>query len=177
MRWKRLTERSITGLLIAGLVTVGLLPVSAAAAEPTDLARGKSVTASGSHGGFPVVNANDGQVNTYWESNGHPSNLTVKLGADADLQSVVIKLNPDPIWGTRTQDFQVLGRTQSGTAFTSLKARAGYVFNPATNQNTVTVPVSGRVADLQLQFFSNTGAPGPRSRRSRSSGLRHPTRT
>ncbi|MFD8111732.1 CARDB domain-containing protein [Streptomyces microflavus] len=160
MRWKRLTERSITGLLIAGLVTVGLLPVSAAAAEPTDLARGKSVTASGSHGGFPVVNANDGQVNTYWESNGYPSNLTVKLGADADLQSVVIKLNPDPIWGTRTQDFQVLGRTQSGTAFTSLKARAGYVFNPATNQNTVTVPVSGRVADLQLQFFSNTGAPG-----------------
>ncbi|MFB6428815.1 CARDB domain-containing protein [Streptomyces microflavus] len=160
MRWKRLTERSITGLLIAGLVTVGLLPVSAAAAEPTDLARGKRVTASGSHGGFPVVNANDGQVNTYWESNGHPSNLTVKLGADADLQSVVIKLNPDPIWGTRTQDFQVLGRTQSGTAFTSLKARAGYVFNPATNQNTVTVPVSGRAADLQLQFFSNTGAPG-----------------
>ncbi|MER6188453.1 CARDB domain-containing protein [Streptomyces cyaneofuscatus] len=160
MRWKRLSERSITGLLIAGLVTLGLLPVQAAAAEATDLARGKTVTASGSHGGFPVVNANDGQVNTYWESNGHPSNLTVKLGADADLQSVVIKLNPDPIWGTRTQEFQVLGRTQSGTGFTSLKSRAGYVFNPATNQNTVTVPVSGRAADLQLQFFSNTGAPG-----------------
>lgn len=160
MRWKRLTERSITGLLIAGLVTVGLLPVQAAAAEATDLARGKSVTASGSHGGYPAVNANDGQVNTYWEANGHPSNLTVKLGADADLQSVVIKLNPDPIWGTRTQEFQVLGRTQSGTGFTSLKARAGYVFNPATNRNTVTVPVSGRAADLQLQFFSNTGAPG-----------------
>ncbi|WOP07255.1 CARDB domain-containing protein [Streptomyces cyaneofuscatus] len=160
MRWKRLSERSITGLLIAGLVTVGLLPVQAAAAEATDLARGKAVTASGSHGGFPVVNANDGQVNTYWESNGHPSNLTVKLGADADLQSVVIKLNPDPIWSTRTQEFQVLGRTQSGSAFTSLKSRAGYVFNPATNQNTVTVPVGGRAADLQLQFFSNTGAPG-----------------
>lgn len=160
MRWKRLSERSITGLLIAGLVTVGLLPVQAAAAEATDLARGKSVTASGSHGGYPAVNANDGQVNTYWEANGHPSNLTVKLGADADLQSVVIKLNPDPIWSTRTQEFQVLGRTQSGTGFTSLKARADYVFNPATNRNTVTVPVSGRAADLQLQFFSNTGAPG-----------------
>ncbi|MFJ4970072.1 CARDB domain-containing protein [Streptomyces sp. NPDC088755] len=160
MRWKRLTERSVTGLLIAGLVTAGLLPVQAAAAEPTDLARGKSVTASGSHGGFPVANANDGQVNSYWESNGHPAILTVKLGADADLRSVVIKLNPDPVWATRTQEFQVLGRTQNGTGFTSLKARAGYVFNPATNQNTVTVPVSGRVADLQLQFFSNTGAPG-----------------
>ncbi|MBH0247180.1 discoidin domain-containing protein, partial [Streptomyces cavourensis] len=88
MRWKRLTQRSITGLLIAGLASVGLLPVQAGAAEPTDLARGKSVTASGSHGGYPAANANDGQVNTYWESNGHPATLTVKLGADADLHSV-----------------------------------------------------------------------------------------
>ncbi|MFE3475024.1 CARDB domain-containing protein [Streptomyces bacillaris] len=160
MRWKRLTQRSITGLLIAGLASVGLLPVQAGAAEPTDLARGKSVTASGSHGGYPAANANDGQVNTYWESNGHPATLTVKLGADADLHSVVVKLNPDPVWATRTQEFQVLGRTQSGTGFTSLKARAGHVFNPATNANTVTVPVSGRAADVQLQFFSNTEAPG-----------------
>lgn len=160
MRWKRLTQRSITGLLIAGLASVGLLPVQAGAAEPADLARGKSVTASGSHGGYPVANANDGQVNTYWESNGHPATLTVKLGADADLHSVVVKLNPDPVWATRTQEFQVLGRTQSGTGFTSLKARAGHVFNPATNANTVTVPVSGRAADVQLQFFSNTEAPG-----------------
>ncbi|MFJ4823326.1 CARDB domain-containing protein [Streptomyces bacillaris] len=160
MRWKRLTQRSITGLLIAGLASAGLLPVQAAAAEPTDLARGKSVTADGSHGGYPAANANDGQVNTYWESNGHPATLTVKLGADADLHSVVVKLNPDPVWATRTQEFQVLGRTQSGTGFTSLKARAGHVFNPATNANTVTVPVSGRAADVQLQFFSNTEAPG-----------------
>ncbi|MYT37564.1 APHP domain-containing protein [Streptomyces sp. SID8356] len=160
MRWKRLTRRSITGLLIAGLASVGLLPVQAGAAEPTDLARGKSVTASGSHGGYPAANANDGQVNTYWESDGHPATLTVKLGADADLHSVVVKLNPDPIWATRTQEFQVLGRTQSGTGFTSLKARAGHVFNPAANANTVTVPVSGRAADVQLRFFSNTEAPG-----------------
>ncbi|MBH0246442.1 APHP domain-containing protein, partial [Streptomyces cavourensis] len=90
----------------------------------------------------------------------HPATLTVKLGADADLHSVVVKLNPDPVWATRTQEFQVLGRTQSGTGFTSLKARAGHVFNPATNANTVTVPVSGRAADVQLQFFSNTEAPG-----------------
>lgn len=70
MRWKRLTGQSITGLLIAGMVSVGLLPVAASAAETTDLARGKPVVASGSHGGFPAPNANDGKVNTYWESNG-----------------------------------------------------------------------------------------------------------
>ncbi|MFJ6608757.1 CARDB domain-containing protein [Streptomyces sp. NPDC091289] len=160
MRWKRLTGRSITGLLIAGMVSVGLLPVAASAAEATDLARGKTVTASGSHGGFPAANANDGDVDSYWESDGLPADLTVKLGADADLESVVVKLDPDPIWGSRTQDIQVLGRTQDGTAFTSLRARAAYAFNPAGNQNTVTIPVDGRVADLQLRFFSNTEAPG-----------------
>lgn len=160
MRWKRLTGRSITGLLIAGMVSVGLLPVTASAAEATDLARGKAVTASGSHGEFPAANANDGKVDSYWESNGLPADLTVKLGADADLESVVVKLNPDQIWASRTQDIQVLGRTQDGTAFTSLRARAGYAFDPSGNQNTVTIPVDGRVADLQLRFFSNTGAPG-----------------
>ncbi|MFJ7083178.1 CARDB domain-containing protein [Streptomyces griseus] len=160
MRWKRLTGRSITGLLIAGMVSVGLLPVTASAAEATDLARGKTVTASGSHGEFPAANANDGKVDSYWESNGLPADLTVKLGADADLESVVVKLNPDPIWASRTQDIQVLGRAQDGTAFTSLRARAGYAFDPSGNSNTVTIPVDGRVADLQLRFFSNTGAPG-----------------
>ncbi|MET8658848.1 CARDB domain-containing protein [Streptomyces griseus] len=160
MRWKRRTGQSITGLLIAGLVSVGLLPVAASAAEATDLARGKPVAASGSHGGYPAANANDGKVDSYWESNGLPADLTVKLGADADLESVVIKLNPDPIWGGRTQDIQVLGRSQNGTAFTSLRARAGYAFSPSGNQNTVTIPVDGRVADLQLKFFANTGAPG-----------------
>ncbi|MFJ9107405.1 CARDB domain-containing protein [Streptomyces sp. NPDC102283] len=160
MRWKRRTGHSITGLLIAGMVSVGLLPVAASAAEATDLARGKPVVASGTHGGFPAANANDGKVDSYWESNGLPADLTVKLGADADLESVVVKLNPDPIWGSRTQDIQVLGRTQDGTAFTSLRARAAYGFDPSGNQNTVTIPVDGRVADLQLKFFANTGAPG-----------------
>ncbi|MGO1022000.1 CARDB domain-containing protein [Streptomyces rubiginosohelvolus] len=160
MRWKRLTGRTVAGLLTAGLISAGLLPVTASAAEATDLARGKTVTASGSHGGYPAANANDGKVDSYWESNGHPADLTVKLGADADLESVVVKLNPDPIWATRTQDIQVLGRTQNGAAFTSLRARAGYVFNPGSNRNTVTIPVDGRVADLQLKFFSNTEAPG-----------------
>ncbi len=160
MRGKRLTGRSVTGLLIAAMVSVGLLPVAASAAEATDLARGKPVVASGSHGGYPAANANDGDVNSYWESNGLPADLTVKLGADVDLESVVVKLDPDPIWASRTQDIQVLGRTQDGTAFTSLRARATYAFNPGGNQNTVTIPVDGRVADLQLRFFSNTEAPG-----------------
>lgn len=62
MRWKRLTGQSITGPLTAGMVSVGLLPVAASAAEATDPARGKPVVAGGSHGGFPAANANDGKA-------------------------------------------------------------------------------------------------------------------
>jgi uncharacterized repeat protein (TIGR01451 family) len=125
-----------------------------------NLAVGKPIEASSTTQSFVATNANDDNTGTYWESAGYPSTLTVKLGANADVMSVVVKLNPDSIWGPRTQNFQVLGRDQAGTSYTELVARADYAFNPSTNQNSVTIPVSGRTADVRLQFFSNTGAPG-----------------
>jgi hypothetical protein len=128
--------------------------------QGTDLARNKPVEATSTTQNFVAANANDGNTATYWESAGFPSSLTVKLGADADLSAVVVKLNPDPVWGPRTQSLQVLGRAQSATGFTSLKARADYAFSPSAGQNTVTIPVTGRYADIRLTFFSNTGAPG-----------------
>jgi uncharacterized repeat protein (TIGR01451 family) len=126
----------------------------------TDLAGGKPIEASSSTFAFVAANANDASPTSYWESAGLPATLTVHLGSDADVTGVVVKLNPDPSWGTRTQNVQVLGRSSAATGFTALKARADYVFNPSGNQNTVTIPVTGRVADLRLEFFSNTGAPG-----------------
>ncbi|WP_433349905.1 CARDB domain-containing protein [Micromonospora sp. CA-111912] len=125
-----------------------------------NLAGGKPIEASSSTFTFVAANANDSSHTSYWESAGFPSTLTVKLGADADVTAVVVKLNPDPIWSARTQNLQVLGRAQTATGFTSLNAPANYAFNPASNQNSVTIPVTGRVADVQLKFFSNTGAPG-----------------
>ncbi|WSK77301.1 discoidin domain-containing protein [Amycolatopsis sp. NBC_01286] len=126
-----------------------------------NLAVGKPIEASSTVNDFVATNANDGNTATYWESAaGYPNTLTVKLGANADLDSVVVKLNPDAAWGARTQNFEVLGRDQGATAFTSLKARADYRFDPAGNQNSVTIPVSGRAADVRLQFSANSGAPG-----------------
>ncbi|WP_020392679.1 CARDB domain-containing protein [Kribbella catacumbae] len=127
--------------------------------DGTNLANGKPIEASSSVHSFVATNANDNNVGSYWESNGFPATLTVKLGANADVSSVVVKLNPDQIWGSRTQSIEVLGRDQGATGFTSLKARANYDFNPASG-NTVEIPVAGRVAEVRLQVFSNTGAPG-----------------
>ncbi|MFG1881080.1 discoidin domain-containing protein [Micromonospora sp. NPDC049102] len=124
----------------------------------SNLAVGKPITASGYVHTFVATNANDNNVATYWEGNGNPSTLTVQLGANASLSSVVLKLNPDSAWGTRTQNITVLGRDQSSSSFTTLVGATNYTFNPGSG-NTVTIPVSGAAADVRLSIASNTGAP------------------
>ncbi|MFC7304233.1 discoidin domain-containing protein [Streptomyces monticola] len=125
-----------------------------------DLAAGKPITASSVIHTYVAENANDGQVSTYWEgaAGSYPNTLTVKLGANADVDAVVIKLNPDPGWSPRTQTVQVLGREQKAADFTSLVAGKEYSFSPSGNQNTVTIPVSARAADVRLSFTANSGA-------------------
>ncbi|WP_405659072.1 discoidin domain-containing protein [Streptomyces sp. NBC_01166] len=125
----------------------------------SNLAVSKPITASSVVHTFVAANANDNSLSTYWEGAGgsYPNTLTVKLGADADTESVVVKLNPDSSWGARTQNIQVLGREQDAASFASLAAAKDYAFSPATG-NTVTIPVTARVADVQLKFTSNTGS-------------------
>ncbi|MFJ3492420.1 CARDB domain-containing protein [Streptomyces sp. NPDC086091] len=125
----------------------------------TNLARNKPVEATSSVQSFVAANATDDSTATYWEAAGHPSDLTVKLGADADVTGVVVKLNPASVWAARTQSIQVLGRQQSASGFTSLAAAKSYSFSP-TSANTVTIPVTGRWSDVRLRFTSNSGAPG-----------------
>jgi len=126
----------------------------------TNLALNKPITASSTVHTFVAANANDGSVSTYWEGAGgaYPSVLTVQLGANAVINAVQVRLNPDPIWGPRTQTIQVLGREQNGGGFTSLSAATLYHFDPASG-NSVTIPVSATVADVRLSITSNSGAP------------------
>jgi hypothetical protein len=128
--------------------------------DGTNLAVGKPITASSSVFTFVAANANDNSVTTYWEGAGgaYPNTLAVSLGANADVSSVVLKLNPDSAWGQRTQNIQVLGREQSATGFTNLVSAANYTFSPSSS-NIVTIPLTARVADVQLRITSNTGAP------------------
>ncbi|MEU8271337.1 CARDB domain-containing protein [Sphaerisporangium sp. NPDC049002] len=128
----------------------------------TNLAIGKEMVESGHVHTFVAANANDNNVATYWEANSgaFPNTLTVKLGANASVSSVVVKLNPDSSWGTRTQNIQVLGREQNATTYQNLVSAANYTFNPASGGNSVRIDLSATVADVQLKFAANTGAPG-----------------
>lgn len=123
----------------------------------SNLAIGKSIIASSSTLSFVATNANDNDINTYWEGSSNPSTLTLDLGANHNITSIVLKLNPSSAWGTRTQNIQVLGHNQNTTTFSNLISAQTYTFNPASS-NTVTIPVTATVKRLQLNITSNSGA-------------------
>ncbi|MBX9421431.1 discoidin domain-containing protein [Streptomyces lateritius] len=125
----------------------------------SNLAVGKAISASSTVHGFVAENANDNSTSTYWEGAGgsYPQTLTVRLGSNADLQRLVLKLDPATVWAARNQTIEVLGREQSASGFTSLVAARSYTFDPSGG-NTVTVPVTARVADVQLRFTANSGS-------------------
>ena len=132
-----------------------------AQAADTNVAQGKTITSSAYQQTYVATNANDGNRGTYWEGapNTYPNTLTVNLGANHTISSVVVQLNPDSVWATRTQTITVLGHNTSTSAFSTLVSSATYTFNPATG-NQVTIPVTATVSEVRLQFSSNSGSTG-----------------
>ena len=124
---------------------------------PTDQAHAKPTTSSSDTYTFVAANATDGDVTTYWEG-AVPSWLDVNMGANVNASSVVVKLNPDPAWGTRTQTFSVTGRDQASSTYTTIVPSSTYTFTQGTN--VVTIPVSATFAEIRLNFTANSGAPG-----------------
>jgi hypothetical protein len=140
-------------------LTVSLSGTGAGTVSPINVALGKPISASSTTQGFVASNAVDGNLTgtSYWEG-AAVSQLTVDLGADTAITSVAVKLNPDPIWGPRTQTYAILGRTSAATSFTTLSASAPHDFAPPVNA--VTIAVSATVRFVQISFTANTGAPG-----------------
>ncbi|MFD7715754.1 discoidin domain-containing protein [Streptomyces sp. NPDC059814] len=129
-------------------------------ADTGNLAQGRPVAESSHADVYGASNAVDGNANTYWESANHafPQTITVDLGAAKAVKRVVLKLPPAAAWSTRTQTLSVSGSTDNNT-FNSLKASAGYTFDPSSgNKATVTLPgTSARY--LRLTFTGNTEWP------------------
>lgn len=140
-----------------------VIPTAAPTATPTasagnNIAIGKPITASSSTQTYAAANANDNNTSTYWEGSGNPSTLTLDFGANQNITSIVLKLNPATEWATRTQTIQVLGHSQTTATFSNLVSAQVYTFNPASG-NTVTIPVTATVSHLQLNITANSGAP------------------
>ncbi|MFI5936364.1 discoidin domain-containing protein [Actinoplanes sp. NPDC051494] len=145
-------------LLTAGLQV--LSPAAPAAAAGPNLAAGKTFSASSVADVYGAGNAGDGNPGTYWESanNAFPQWLQVDLGQSVSVNQVILRLPPATAWSTRTETLAVQGGT-TGSAFTDLKAGAGYTFNPATG-NTVTIDFGAATARyVRLSITGNTGWP------------------
>ncbi|SDN67376.1 galactose-binding domain-containing protein [Actinacidiphila guanduensis] len=125
-----------------------------------NLAAGRPVSDTGHTDVYVASNAVDGNANSYWEStdNAFPQSITVDLGATKAVGRLVLKLPPATAWATRTETLSVLGSTDNST-WTTLKASAGYTFNPSSG-NIATVSLgSASTRYLRLTFTGNTGWP------------------
>ncbi|MFV2116125.1 discoidin domain-containing protein [Micromonospora sp. LOL_025] len=165
-RFVRLTVTGNTGWPAAQLSEFEVYGGGPTTPPPTtppptgNLALGRPAAETSHADVYVAANTVDGNPNTYWESanNAFPQSVTVDLGANRTVSRVVLKLPPSSAWQTRTQTLSVLGST-TGSSFTTLKASAGYTFNPASG-NTVTVTFAATSQRyLRLTFTGNSSWP------------------
>ncbi|WP_330439481.1 discoidin domain-containing protein [Micromonospora sp. NBC_00821] len=165
---RRMLAGALAGMLLATAPVVTPMASAAPAADPSAAAArvamlaglSATMTASSYNQNYVAGNANDGNASTYWESanNAFPQWIQADLGATVSVDRVVLKLPPASDWQTRTQTLSVLGST-NGSSFTTLKASAGYTFNPSSG-NTATVSfTAASTRYVRVQVTGNTGWP------------------
>ncbi|MBM0274175.1 discoidin domain-containing protein [Micromonospora tarensis] len=165
---RRILAGALAGMLLATAPVVTPVANAAPAADPVAAAArvamlaglSATMTASSYNQNYVAGNANDGNASTYWESanNAFPQWIQADLGATVNVDRVVLKLPPSSDWQTRTQTLSVLGST-NGSTFSTLKASAGYTFNPSSG-NTATVSfTAASTRYVRVQVTGNTGWP------------------
>ncbi|WP_328676101.1 choice-of-anchor D domain-containing protein [Streptomyces sp. NBC_00343] len=125
----------------------------------TNIAAGRPASASSSDSPYVASNLTDTDASTYWEGTlgSFPQWAQVDLGQNYGVGKVVLKLPPATAWSARTQTLSVQGSTD-GSSFSTLKASAGYTFDPSANGNTVTITFSSATARyVRVNITANTG--------------------
>ncbi|MFC8297499.1 discoidin domain-containing protein [Micromonospora orduensis] len=165
-RYIRVTVTGNTGWPAAQLSEVEVYGGTSTTPPPTtpppsgNLAAGRPVTETSHSDVYAATNAVDGNPNTYWESanNAFPQSVTVDLGTARTVSRIVLKLPPSSAWQTRTQTLSVLGST-TGSSFTTVKASAGYTFNPASGNTVAVTFTASSQRYLRLTVTGNSGWP------------------
>jgi F5/8 type C domain/Beta-galactosidase len=121
------------------------------AAAPTNVAPGGTLAPSSAVQGFPAANANDNDLNTYWQGAAPAGTLTLQLAQAAPVGRVVLELPQN--WGTRSQTIEIDGST-NGTTWTTLAPPAAYQFTAGSNTVSIPVPAATR-AYLRLNISGN----------------------
>lgn len=154
-RFKKCSQIFLAILII--LTQVFAVMPTVYAADTNNLANQKPIGANNYTQVYVATNANDGNVNTYWEggSNAYPNVLTVDLGSTHAVNKIVLKLNST--WEERVQTLSVLTSTDNITYSNCVESKA-YTFSPSSS-NTVTINFAETNSRyLRLNFTANTKA-------------------
>ncbi|PTT67104.1 discoidin domain-containing protein [Arthrobacter sp. HMWF013] len=125
-----------------------------------NLAAYRPATATSENSCCTAGGATDSNPDTYWESasNAFPQSLSVDLEEAVQVSRAVLKTNS--AWGGRTQTFELLA-SNDGVTYTTIIPSADYVFEPALNNNAVSIdlPANTQYRFLQVTVTGNTGWP------------------
>lgn len=101
----------------------------------------------------------DGDLKTYWEgaSNAFPNVLTADLIHSYDIDCAVLKLNPQRIWGKRTQEIEVQVSTD-GIEYVTSAGVHEYLFDPDENSNSIVISLGTNARYVRIIFSKNSGA-------------------
>ena len=130
--------------------------------EGTNVALGKKAEASSYTQVYNAPKAVDGDVKgaSYWEGKSdYPNTLTVDLGAPTKIHAIRLALNPQAIWGKRTQTIAV-NISSDGTNFTELVGTKQYTFDPDYGNETQITFDETQAQYVQLVITQNSGAGG-----------------
>lgn len=131
--------------------------------EGENLALEGKIEASSFQESFVPRKAIDGRTAgaSYWEGakDSYPNLLTLNLKEEKSFHAIRVCLNPETLWGKRTQEFSV-EISSDGESFTELVPSAAYEFTPDRNNEVILEFDETTAQYVQLKFTSNTGAGG-----------------
>lgn len=130
--------------------------------EGTNVALDKKAEASSYTQVYNAPKAVDGDASgaSYWEGKSdYPNTLTVDLGAPTKIHAIRLALNPQAIWGKRTQTIAV-NISSDGTNFTELVATKQYTFDPDSGNEAQITFDETEARYVQLVITENSGAGG-----------------
>ncbi|MGC9665344.1 discoidin domain-containing protein [Planosporangium sp. 12N6] len=157
-RYVRLNVTANTGWPAGQVAEFEVYPSGGGGGTPTNLAAGKPTAESSHTQGYVSGNVTDADADTYWESanNAFPQWVQVDLGSAQSVGRVVLRLPAS--WGARSQTLSLAASTD-GVTWTTVKASATYLFDPATgNAVTITFPATTQ-RYVRVTVTANTGWP------------------
>lgn len=142
-------------MLLASFAVPSESGLRQARAESVNIALKKPITASSEvNAGHPAASANDGNMNTYFESRSTlPQWLTVDLGSAFAVNRMVLKLPPG--WPERTMTLSVQG-SMDNEQFEEIAASGVYSFSPASGNSASLSFPSASARYVRLVFTAHS---------------------